>query len=107
MLERYTEEELSKRWKVSMRTLAKWRQGKIGPAYIVVGKNRILYREEDVLAYEASRAQGELPGAWKMAMQRAAAALEAAASWKVAVDKQAVLSSISGELRKLLSGDHA
>jgi hypothetical protein len=44
--------DLSRRWNISPRTLERWRwQGK-GPRYLKVGR-RILYRIEDVLAYES------------------------------------------------------
>ena len=42
---------LSRRWRVSPRTLERWRWLKIGPAYVKVG-GRVIYRLEDVVAYE-------------------------------------------------------
>lgn len=48
--------ELSRRWRLSPRTLERWRfQGK-GPQYLKVG-GRVVYRLEDVEAYEAEQLQ--------------------------------------------------
>ncbi len=49
--------ELAERWKLSGRTLEKWRQTRRGPPYLLIG-GAVRYRIEDVLAYEASRVQG-------------------------------------------------
>ena len=46
--------ELSRRWSLSPRTLECWRWQKVGTQYLKVG-GRIVYRLEDVEAYEASR----------------------------------------------------
>ncbi|NGM24162.1 helix-turn-helix domain-containing protein [Roseomonas stagni] len=51
--------ELAERWKVSGRTLEKWRQTRRGPPYLLIG-GAVRYRIEDVLAYEASRLQEAL-----------------------------------------------
>jgi hypothetical protein len=45
--------QLSRRWALSIRTLERWRWKRTGPSYIKVG-GRVLYRLEDILAYEAS-----------------------------------------------------
>ena len=46
-----TQAELARRWRVSPRTLERWRgQGK-GPAYLKIG-GRIVYRREDVTDFE-------------------------------------------------------
>lgn len=50
--------ELAERWKLSGRTLEKWRQTRRGPPYLLIG-GAIRYRIEDILAYEASRLQGD------------------------------------------------
>jgi len=42
---------LARRWSLSPRTLERWRWLKQGPDYLKVG-GRILYRVEDVEAYE-------------------------------------------------------
>jgi hypothetical protein len=49
--------DLARRWRVSPRTLERWRWQKIGPAYLKVG-NHVVYRIEDVEAYEAQRRKG-------------------------------------------------
>jgi hypothetical protein len=46
--------ELSRRWSISPRTLERWRWLKEGVPYIKVG-GRVLYRLEDVQAFEASQ----------------------------------------------------
>jgi len=46
--------DLARRWRVSPRTLERWRWQKLGPAYLKVG-NHVVYRIEDVEAYEAAR----------------------------------------------------
>lgn len=43
--------DLSRRWKISPRTLERWRWLKQGPAYLRVG-GRVVYRLEDVKAFE-------------------------------------------------------
>ena len=43
--------ELARRWQLSPRTLERWRWLKKGPSYLRAG-GRILYRLEDVEAYE-------------------------------------------------------
>jgi hypothetical protein len=44
--------ELSRRWKVSPRTLERWRWQKTGPDFLKVG-GRVVYRLADIEAYEA------------------------------------------------------
>lgn len=48
------QEALARRWSISPRTLEDWRWRKIGPRYLKVG-GRVIYRLEDVEAYEAER----------------------------------------------------
>ncbi|MGE3624227.1 MAG: helix-turn-helix transcriptional regulator [Bdellovibrionales bacterium] len=43
--------ELAKRWRMSQRTLERWRWQDIGPAYLKLGM-RVVYRLEDVEAFE-------------------------------------------------------
>ena len=46
--------ELARRWRLSPRTLERWRwQGK-GPAYLKIGV-RIVYRKEDIESFEADQ----------------------------------------------------
>lgn len=46
--------QLSRRWHLSPRTLERWRWMRHGPRYLRIG-GRVLYRLEDVEAYEAER----------------------------------------------------
>lgn len=46
--------ELASRWTISARTLERWRWTGEGPAFLKIG-GRVVYRLEDVLAYEQSR----------------------------------------------------
>lgn len=48
---------LARRWSISPRTLEAWRCRRQGPAHLKIG-GRILYRIEDVEAYEASARRG-------------------------------------------------
>jgi hypothetical protein len=49
--------ELAYRWRMSPRTLERWRWLKIGPAYLRIG-GRIVYRLEDIQKFEADRRRG-------------------------------------------------
>jgi hypothetical protein len=46
--------ELADRWRISPRTLERWRWLQQGPAYLKIG-GRVAYRLEDVEAYEAAQ----------------------------------------------------
>jgi hypothetical protein len=46
--------ELARRWRISPRTLERWRWLGQGPAYLKLGGS-VAYRLEDVLAYEAAQ----------------------------------------------------
>jgi hypothetical protein len=46
--------ELARRWKLSPRTLERWRWLGQGPQYLKIG-GRIVYRVEDIEAYEADQ----------------------------------------------------
>jgi hypothetical protein len=46
--------ELAARWSISARTLERWRWTGEGPAFLKIG-GRVVYRLEDVLAYEQVR----------------------------------------------------
>jgi predicted site-specific integrase-resolvase len=50
-LRHMTEEELAERWRVSRRSMERWRVAGKAPAWMRLG-NRVLYRVEDVLAFE-------------------------------------------------------
>jgi hypothetical protein len=48
--------ELAQRWRMDVRTLSNWRVKGRGPAFLKMGEGRntkVLYRQEDVVAYEA------------------------------------------------------
>lgn len=105
-MKRLTEKELAERWGISTRTCQKWRTKGVGPAFIVIGQHTVLYREEDVLAYEQAKRQGgeELPaGPWSNAMKRAAACLNAVAQWpSIKPEARAAVASIRDELQELI-----
>lgn len=46
--------DLAARWRISERTLERWRWLKTGPAYIKVG-GRVVYALDDVEAYEVQQ----------------------------------------------------
>jgi len=48
-----TQRDLAERWRVSGRTLERWRAQRYGPAWITIGGS-IRYRRTDVLAWEAA-----------------------------------------------------
>lgn len=52
----FTPKELVVRWenRISVRTLANWRSQSSGPKYVKIG-GRIVYKIEDVVAWENSR----------------------------------------------------
>jgi Helix-turn-helix domain len=49
--------ELARRWRISPRTLERWRWLKKGPAYIKLG-GRVAYHHEDVAAFEQAQRRG-------------------------------------------------
>lgn len=46
--------ELARRWKLSPRTLERWRWQRLGPAYLKLG-GRVAYRIQDVEEFEAQQ----------------------------------------------------
>jgi hypothetical protein len=48
--------EVAQRWRISPRTLERWRWLNLGPRYLKIG-GRVVYRIEDVEAYEAAKMQ--------------------------------------------------
>ncbi len=54
MIQHLNQVDLSRRWKVSPRTLERWRWAGFGPRYIKIG-GRVVYRLEDIEVYEASQ----------------------------------------------------
>lgn len=49
-----TQEEVAKRWNISMRTLERWRWMKEGPKYIKIG-GHVRYRISEIEKYEQER----------------------------------------------------
>lgn len=49
-----TQDELARRWRISPRTLERWRWLSQGPAFLKLG-SRIAYRLADVEAFEAEQ----------------------------------------------------
>ncbi len=49
--------ELARRWRISPRTLERWRWMKQGPCFLKVG-GRVVYRLDDVEAFEAAQVRG-------------------------------------------------
>lgn len=66
--------ELSRRWSISPRTLERWRWLGQGPRYLKIG-GRVVYRLEDVEAYETERTHSSTP---PMASASAGVSMEAA-----------------------------
>lgn len=50
--------ELAQRWRLSPRTLERWRCAGTGPAWLQLN-GRVAYRVVDVLAFERARRQGD------------------------------------------------
>jgi hypothetical protein len=53
MTQHLNQSVLAERWSISVRTLEQWRWQGRGPRYLKIG-GRVVYRLEDVLAYEAA-----------------------------------------------------
>jgi hypothetical protein len=51
--------ELARRWRISPRTLERWRWRSQGPRYLKMG-GRVVYRCDDVEAFEAAQAREPL-----------------------------------------------
>ncbi len=58
----FTQAELAERWRISPRTLEKWRCLGIGVSHIKIG-GRVIYRVADVRAYEAAHLKGNVADA--------------------------------------------
>jgi len=65
--------DLATRWSVSPRTLERWRYDGDGPAYLKLG-SRVVYRLEDIEAYEARLRQKVLAKNAKLQAQTTASA---------------------------------
>ena len=53
-MSKMTQEQLADRWQISPRTLEQWRWLGKGPIFLKIGV-RVLYREEDIDAFEAAQ----------------------------------------------------
>jgi predicted site-specific integrase-resolvase len=51
-----TQIELAQRWRISPRTLERWRWLGQGPRYLKIG-GRVVYRLEDIESFEAEKIQ--------------------------------------------------
>ena len=51
---------LARRWGLSHRTLERWRHEGTGPAFMKIG-SRIMYRLEDIQAFEKDRVRHPVP----------------------------------------------
>ena len=105
-MKRLTEKELAERWGMTTRTLQGWRATGKGPAYIRIGERSIFYREEDVLAYEASSVVGgpaTEPEGWRSAMRRAAGAFDVLAKQAKSPMTKKTITGLRDELRSLLA----
>jgi predicted site-specific integrase-resolvase len=54
MIRHLNQIELAARWNISHRTLERWRWTGEGPCYVKIG-GRVVYREEDIEAFEATQ----------------------------------------------------
>ena len=69
------QEELSRRWGNSPRTLERWRWLGIGPQYLKIG-GHVVYRLQDVEAYEAARSHSTAPTSTAVARAHVGAAAQ-------------------------------
>lgn len=60
-LKHFTQRDLAQRWAVSPRTLERWRWSGEGPQFLKLG-HRVVYRLEDIIAFEAERLHELTPG---------------------------------------------
>ena len=53
----FSQSALAERWRITTRTLGRWRIAATGPTWLRIN-GRIRYRVEDVLAFEQARLRG-------------------------------------------------
>jgi hypothetical protein len=56
----FSQRELAERWRITTRTLDRWRVAGTGPIWLRIN-DRVLYRAEDVFAFEAMRLRRPRP----------------------------------------------
>jgi predicted site-specific integrase-resolvase len=61
-IECFSGKRLARRWSISHRTLERWRHKGTGPAFLRIG-GRIMYRLEDIEAFEKDRVRQSGPAA--------------------------------------------
>ena len=62
----FTTEELAARWRLNPKTLANWRNQRVGPPWLKLGEGRnarVVYAMAEVLAFEKSAVVGDKAGA--------------------------------------------
>jgi hypothetical protein len=57
-----TQADLAHRWRISERTLERWRWRKTGPCYVKLG-GRVVYRLKEVLEFEVAQRRAPSPAA--------------------------------------------
>ena len=60
-VQHFNQVELSRRWRMSPRTLERWRYRGTGPQFLKVG-GRVVYRLEDIETFEAERLRATISG---------------------------------------------
>lgn len=94
-----TEAELADRWDITPRTLQMWRRAKKGPAFIRLGERSILYRLDDIEAYERAHTEGT---DIRSTVKRAASAIDLLAAKATTTRARSTLVALRDELRALL-----
>lgn len=99
------EDELAERWNVTIRTLQMWRKDRVGPPFARIGARSIIYRMEDVLAYEAANVVTDKPAEpeWRGPVKRAASALDVLANRAATPEAKKTLLALSAALHNLLT----
>lgn len=99
-----TKIEAAKRLRVSTRTLDRLHNEGTGPARMMLGKGTVLYREEDIAAYEEGLAEGgTITPTAKRVMTRAAQMFEMILRWKMSDEAREILERARDDLRKLIN----
>lgn len=103
-MKRLTETELAEYWGRTTRTLQLWRKTGKGPRFIRLGNGNILYREEDIIAYEEACAVGTplAPAGWELTVKRAASAFNKLSTQARSEDAKRTLCALRDELNDLI-----